>query len=98
MMSTAGLCPSFGSMNLAVPYFSDIPKSMKVGQRGQITLPIALRKRHGIKPFSEVEVVEEGHRLILRKKGKPSAFRNFSGVLKAKSQRTDEVIAELRGQ
>jgi AbrB family looped-hinge helix DNA binding protein len=70
---------------------------MKIGERGQITIPLILRKRFGLKPFSDVEVLEENHQIIIRKKARPCPFGKFSGILKEKGKRTDRVIEELRG-
>jgi antitoxin PrlF len=40
---------------------------MKIGERGQITIPKRFRQKFGLKPNSDVEFVEEGGRLVLRK-------------------------------
>ena len=71
---------------------------MKIGGRGQITIPLNLRKRFGLKPFSEVEVLEENNQIIIRKKNQPCPLRNFSGVLKVKGKSTDKIVEELRGR
>ena len=71
---------------------------MKVGERGQITIPRDIRERHGFAPAVEVEIVEEDGRLILRKKGTPRCpIDRFVGVL-GRSQSTDHIIEELRGR
>jgi AbrB family looped-hinge helix DNA binding protein len=82
-------------------YFKYILRNMKVGERGQITIPLDLRKRFGLKPFSEVEVLEEKNQLVIRKKLKPCPLGKFSGVLKGtkvRAGRTDEWIEALRGR
>jgi len=40
---------------------------MKIGERGQVTIPQKLRRRFGLKQRTEVEFVEERGRLILQK-------------------------------
>jgi AbrB family looped-hinge helix DNA binding protein len=71
---------------------------MKVGERGQITIPGNIRKRHGLEPNVEVEIIEEGGRLILRKKRSVACpIDRFVGVLQA-SGKTDDIIEELRGR
>ena len=71
---------------------------MKVGERGQITIPRAIRERHGLGPAVEVEIVEEGGRLVLRKAGlRECPIDRFIGVLAGKES-TDELIEELRGR
>lgn len=71
---------------------------MKVGERGQITIPSNLRKRYGLERDVEVEIVEETGRLILRKKRTLACpIDPFVGMLEA-SENTDDIIEELRGQ
>ncbi len=41
---------------------------MKVTSKGQVTIPIEIRSLLGILPNSEVEFVERGGNVILRKK------------------------------
>jgi len=72
---------------------------MKVGERGQITIPKDLRERFGIRPSSEVEVVEkEGRLVILKKNHKPCPILKYRGVLKHINRTTDNLIEELRGR
>ena len=40
---------------------------MKIGERGQVTIPKHLRERHGLKQETDVEFVEENGRLFLKK-------------------------------
>jgi len=70
---------------------------MKVGERGQITIPKELRERFGIRPSSEVEVVERGGRLVILKKNqKPSPLLKYRGILKHLGKKSDEIMEELR--
>lgn len=40
---------------------------MKMGERGQVTIPKKLRERFGLRPRIEVEFVDERGRLVLKK-------------------------------
>jgi AbrB family looped-hinge helix DNA binding protein len=41
---------------------------MKVGERGQVTIPKPLRQRYGLGPNTEVEFCEVNDAIVLRKK------------------------------
>jgi AbrB family looped-hinge helix DNA binding protein len=41
---------------------------MKIGRRGQVTLPKDLRERFGLKPKTEVEFQVVNNSILLRKK------------------------------
>jgi AbrB family looped-hinge helix DNA binding protein len=72
---------------------------MKVGERGQITIPRRIRERYGLEPSSEVEIVEEDGKLVLRKRmADECPIDRFIGVLGGSGQRTDDLIEELRGR
>ena len=40
---------------------------MKVGERGQVTIPIEIRERFGIGPETNVEFLVQGNRIVLKK-------------------------------
>ena len=40
--------------------------TIKIGKRGQITLPMALRRRYGLKEGHHLAVIEENDQVILR--------------------------------
>jgi AbrB family looped-hinge helix DNA binding protein len=72
---------------------------MKISERGQITLPKKVRDRHGLRPNTEVEIVEVNHQLVLRKKaGSRMNLDAVRGILRghAMGKTTDEVMRELR--
>ena len=79
-------------------YFRYILRNMKVGERGQITIPLKLRKRFGIRAHTEVELLEENHQIVLRKKATQGTLSKFSGILKGKGLRSDTLIEEMRGR
>lgn len=58
---------------------------MRITDKGQVTVPIELRKALGILPNTEVEFVRSGRNLILRKSG-------------AKKTRGERLIAAMRGK
>lgn len=71
---------------------------MKVGERGQITIPGSIRKRYGLEPNVEVEIVEQDGQLLLRKKRSVTCpIDRFVGVLESR-EKSDDIIEELRGR
>ncbi len=46
---------------------------MRVTEKGQVTIPIALRKRYGLQPDIEVEFVAEPEGVRIQKRGTGSA-------------------------
>ena len=73
---------------------------MRVTTKGQVTIPLHLRKRTGIVPGSEVEFSEERGRLYLRKaagSGRGKALvRKMTGKGSVRMS-TDEILALTRG-
>ena len=55
---------------------------MKVGERGQVTIPKEIRDRFGIGPDSEVDFRVEQDTIILRKLGKKLNLREWKGRCK----------------
>jgi AbrB family looped-hinge helix DNA binding protein len=68
----------------------------KVAERGQVTIPKALRERLGIVPGTVLDFVEEQGRLIAQKTEPVDAVDQVFGRL-GRGRNTDEVIQELRG-
>jgi antitoxin PrlF len=72
---------------------------MRVTSKGQVTIPLAVRRRLGIEPGSEVEfeLDEHGARLVRAKtaRGKTIARRMRGRASVAMS--TDEIMALTRG-
>ena len=74
--------------------------AMRVTTKGQVTIPLPLREKAGIVPGSEVEFVQEGRRLYLRKvsatgrgKGLVEKMAGKGGV----TMTTDEIMRLTRG-
>lgn len=58
---------------------------MKITTKGQVTIPADVRERLGLLPNTEVEVVVEGDRAVLRKR-------------RRSQRRGAKVVAHLRGR
>ena len=71
---------------------------MKIGERGQVTIPQHHRRRFGLKPAMEVEFVVAGGQLVLKKSAgqKRKVWAKHYGVLGLKNTRTDDLMRELR--
>lgn len=68
-----------------------------LSERGQVTIPKALRDRFGMRPGTELEFEAEGGRIIVSKADKPDSLASVYGVL-SDGRRTDDLIKELRGE
>ena len=74
---------------------------MKVTTKGQVTIPQHLRDKTGIVPGSEVEFVEQGGRVYLRKARGPGRGRRLIGRLRGRGgvrMSTDDILALTRGR
>lgn len=71
---------------------------MKIGERGQVTIPKNIREKYGLMPYIEVEfVLKENGVLIRKKKLHSSPVEQIFGILKKKSH-TDNYIEAIRGK
>ncbi len=75
---------------------------MKVGERGQVTIPKEIRERFAINADSEVEFRIEGGEIVLRKLTAPLALEKWKGycsdsLLRLGMSSVDEYIDEVRG-
>jgi AbrB family looped-hinge helix DNA binding protein len=71
---------------------------MKIGERGQITIPKEIREKYGLLPNIEVEFVPEESGVLLRKRARHSSpVEQVYGILK-KNTKTDDLIEALRGR
>ena len=77
---------------------------MKIGERGQVTIPKPFRERMGLTKSAEVEFVEKNGELILQKKISGDARKRRTdivscvGVLKGQPENIDQFIEEIRGR
>ena len=72
---------------------------MRVTEKGQITIPISLRKRYGLQPNVEVEFLAEAEGIRIKKRGTGTSnpFRALRGVVK-KRLVVDRYIEAIRGR
>jgi AbrB family looped-hinge helix DNA binding protein len=70
---------------------------MKVSERGQVTIPLAIRERYGLLPDTEVEFVERGDELVLVKNpnSRRERIRQLYGQITT-GKSTDEIMELLR--
>jgi AbrB family looped-hinge helix DNA binding protein len=68
----------------------------KVAERGQVTIPKALRERLGIVPGTVLDFIEEQGRLIAKKTGAVDAVDQVFGRL-GRGRNTDDIVQEIRG-
>jgi len=73
---------------------------MKIGERGQVTIPKNLRERYGLQPNVDVDFVDDGNgiRVVKRSEG-AKRVASIRGTIKLKyAQSVDEYIEEIRGR
>ena len=73
---------------------------MKVGEKGQITIPKHLREQFGLQKNTEVDVVVEDGVIVLRKRTYGvHPVEQVRGIIKLRYANTvDEYIEEIRGR
>jgi AbrB family looped-hinge helix DNA binding protein len=76
---------------------------MKIGERGQVTIPKELRERFGLKPETEVEFQVVKDFIALRKKPKKLSLLKWKGRCKKSFRElgyssVDQFIEDLRGR
>lgn len=74
---------------------------MRITSKGQVTIPQAIRQRHGLLPDVEVEFIEDGDEVkIVAKAGSDDrgerAVRALRGTART-GLTTDEIMAMTRG-
>jgi len=74
--------------------------TMKLGEKGQITIPKRLRDRFGLQKDSELEVVEgEGGILVRKRTRGVHPVDRVYGIAKLRGANSvDELIEEMRGR
>ena len=77
--------------------------SMKVGERGQVTIPKSIREQVGIEPNSEVEFSVARGTIVLRKQAPKLNLRNWRGACHSsfdelRCKTVDEYIEDVRGR
>lgn len=78
--------------------------SMKIGERGQVTIPKPLRDRLGLRPGSEVRfILMDGHLILAPREPYQALLERFRGQGKGMLRRlgvrsVDQMIELLRGR
>lgn len=77
--------------------------SMKVGERGQVTIPKDIRERFGIGPDTEVEFSIERGQILLRKRAPELPLREWKGYCAPKFRKAgyhgvDAYLNQVRGK
>jgi AbrB family looped-hinge helix DNA binding protein len=74
---------------------------MRITSKGQVTVPIEIRKKAGLLPNTEVEFAVKGNTVVLRRTGKLSRRgRRLLALMRGKATArltTDEIMALTRG-
>lgn len=68
----------------------------RVSDKGQITVPKALRDRLGIRPGDELDLTDDGGRLLVVKAVASDPVAGVYGILGTDLD-TDRIVEELRG-
>jgi AbrB family looped-hinge helix DNA binding protein len=76
---------------------------MKIGERGQVTIPKDIRERFGLGPNTDVEFQIVQSSIILRKKPKKLNLKKWKGRAKASFAElgyssVDRFIEDIRGR
>ena len=73
---------------------------MKVGERGQVTIPKRLRERYGLRKDVDVEFVDDGSGIrIVKRSDAARRVARLRGTIKLKcADSVDEYIEEIRGR
>ena len=71
---------------------------MKIGERGQVTIPKKIREKYGFLPEIEVDFVEAQSGVLIKKKVRhASPVDKVYGILE-KNTSTDSYIEAIRGR
>jgi AbrB family looped-hinge helix DNA binding protein len=76
---------------------------MKIGERGQVTIPKGLRDRFGLKPATEVEFQIINNSIFIRKKPHKLRLSRWKGYCQKSFaalgySRVDDLMEDLRGR
>lgn len=69
----------------------------KVTSKGQLTIPIEVRKKMGIKTGSYVEIKETPVGYVIQKPVDEECIKKYIGILNHETD-SDEIVKELRGE
>jgi AbrB family looped-hinge helix DNA binding protein len=69
----------------------------KMTSKGQVTIPIEIRRRMGLNPGDLLEIRESREGYVFHKHVEGSPFDSYVGYLKADNAKTDSLIEDMRG-
>lgn len=69
----------------------------KVTSKGQVTIPIEVRNKIGIKPGSYIEIRETEVGYVIKKQVEDDCLKKYIGILNNETV-SDKVVRELRGE
>jgi len=69
----------------------------KVTSKGQLTIPVELRRKMGIKTGSYIEIKETPAGYVIQKPVEKECLQKYVGILKNENS-SDKVVKELRGE
>ncbi|MCR4402408.1 MAG: AbrB/MazE/SpoVT family DNA-binding domain-containing protein [Firmicutes bacterium] len=70
----------------------------KVTSKGQVTIPMAVREKLGLRPGDMLEIRETADGYVIRKCVRVSPFDRYVGFLRSKAGHTsDGIVEEMRG-
>ena len=84
--------------DLYIPHFSETTMDATVAERGQITLPKAVRDALGLVKGTKLKVELEGGRIVLRKDVDDAISRVRGRIPLPPGVSTDDIMRELRGR
>ena len=74
---------------------------MRVTDKGQVTIPIGIRRKTGLLPNTDVEFVVSGKRVIIRKSAKARRGRRLVAAMRGRATKrlsTRQIMALTRGE
>jgi AbrB family looped-hinge helix DNA binding protein len=70
----------------------------RLTSKGQVTIPIAVRQRLGLRTGDEIDFDEDRGVFILRKHVRESAFQRYRGFLThLRGRKPDTLLQDMRG-
>ncbi len=75
-------------------------RPMKITTKGQVTIPQHIREKHGLMPHTEIDIIEEGAKIVIVRTKKSRHSDQFSRLRGTATVRmsTDEILRLTRGQ
>ncbi len=72
-------------------------QTSRISSKGQITVPLEIRKRLGLREGDRVDFITEGPTTIIRPaRGAPNPFEAYAGALQTFPKGRDEINAWVR--